>query len=206
ATGYAKSENYIFSGASSSPLGNNPTVTNSSAVAKNFGLTTVLTFTNGVSTAGGLMSLYDAQTASISATDGSLTSNTISVTINPATAASLTLSAASGSITAGTTDQLTITAYDTYGNVATGYATSENYTFSGASSSPLGNNPTVTNNAAVAKNFGTTTVLTFTNGVSTAGGLMTLYDAQNASISATDGTLTSNTISIKVNPATAASL
>ncbi|MDE2232470.1 MAG: hypothetical protein KGJ95_10500, partial [Candidatus Omnitrophica bacterium] len=204
ATGYTGDKTITFSGANT--IGSHhPTVTDKTGSAVNFGTSETLTFTNGVSTAGGLMTLYKVETASVSATDGTFTSNTVSVTVNPATAASLTLSATSGSITAGATDQLTITAYDTYGNVATGYTGDKTFTFSGANT--IGSyHPTVTDKNASAVNFGTSETLTFTNGVSTAGGLMTLYKVETASITGNDGALTSNAVNVTVSPAAAASL
>ncbi|MDE2232488.1 MAG: hypothetical protein KGJ95_10590, partial [Candidatus Omnitrophica bacterium] len=204
ATSYTGDKTVTFSGANS--IGSyHPTVTDKSGTAVNFGTSETLTFTNGVSTAGGLMTLYKVENASITANDGTFTSNALAVTVSPAAAASLSLTAAAGSLTAGNTDQLTITAYDTYGNTATGYTGDKTITFSGANT--IGTyHPTVTDKNAAAVNFGTSETLTFTNGVTTAGGLMTLYKAETASVSATDGTFTSNTVSVTVNPGTAAGL
>ncbi|MDE2215176.1 MAG: hypothetical protein KGJ61_08700 [Candidatus Omnitrophica bacterium] len=205
ATSYTGDKTFTFSGASVSAYGNHPTVTDKNGTAINFGASETLTFTNGVSTAGGLMTLYKAETASVSATSSALTSNSVPVTVSSAAAVSLTLSAASGSITAGATDQLTITAYDTYGNVATGYTGDKTFTFSGANT--IGSyHPTVTNKTGGAVDFGTSETMTFTNGVSSAGGLMTLYKAQNASITANDGTFTTNTLNVAVTPGAAVSL
>ena len=47
----------------------------------------------------------------------------------------------------------------------------------------------MTNNAAAAIDFGSTTAITFTSGVSTSGGSMKLYKAEAATIAVTDGTL-----------------
>ncbi len=115
---------------------------------------------------------------------------------------------------AGAGDNLTITALDADGNTATSYTGSHSLTFSGASASPSGNNPTVTNASGTAVNFGTATPLTFTSGVasvSTTPGeaVMTLYNAVSANItaSATSPTLASNTLSVTVSPgATATAL
>jgi len=146
------------------------------------------------------MILYKAQVASMVSSDGILTSNVFNVTVNPATAASLSLSAASATQTAGTTNQLTITAYDAYGNVATGYTGDKDLTFSGASTIGI-YQPTVTDKTGAAVGLGTSEILTFTNGISSAGGLMTLYKVENASIIVNDGVLTSNALSIVVNSA-----
>jgi tetratricopeptide (TPR) repeat protein len=206
ATGYTGDKTFTFSGANNAPDGTHPTVTNKVAGAINFGTSETITFTNGVSSAGGLMILYKTETASITGTDGTFTSNAVSITVNPTVATSLLLSAAAGTMTAGTTDQLTITAKDAYGNVATGYTGDKTFTFSGAANAPDGTHPTVTNKVAGAVNFGTSETITFTNGISSAGGLMTLYKSENASLSATDGTLTSNTVPVTVNAASATSL
>ena len=210
ATNYTGNENYTFSGASVSGYSTHPTVSNTSGTVVNFGTSETITFSNGVSASSpdGVMTLYDAQTALIVAADTSLTSNTVSVTVNPQTAASLSLSAASTNVTAGGADQLTITAYDTYGNIATNYTGNENYTFSGASVSGYSTHPTVSNTSGTVVNFGTSETITFSNGISTSSpdGVMTLYDAQTALIVAADTSLTSNTVSVTVNPQTAASL
>ena len=69
------------------------------------------------------------------------------------------------------------------------YTGAHNLTFSGANSStnPV-TAPTVTDNAAAAINFGSTTAITFTSGVATSGGSMKLYKAEAAIVAVTDGT------------------
>src|SRR5665811_325338 len=75
-------------------------------------------------------------------------------------------------------DQLTIRAVDTYGNTAPGYSDgSHSLTFSGGAGTR-----TVTDFSGNAVNFGTATSITFTNGISTAGGVMRTSTAQTASI------------------------
>ena len=76
----------------------------------------VHTFTNGVT-------LKTAGTQSITATDtvtGTIT-GTQSLTVNPAAATTLTVSGYPSPITAGTANNVTVTAKDGFGNVATGY-------------------------------------------------------------------------------------
>ena len=145
--------------------------------------------TNGVVTFNGV-TLKTAAAQTVSASSGSVNGTSGSIAVGAATAASLKLTGPS-SATAGGANGLTITAYDAYGNVATGYTGAHPLTFSGASSSgaPV-TAPTVTNNAAAAVTFGSATQITFTNGVSTAGGSMKLYAAESATIAATDGTIT----------------
>ena len=78
-SGYAGSHNLTFAGAGA--IGSyNPTVTNSSGTAINFGSATAISFTNGVATvsgaSNGVMRLYKAETASITVAEGgSYTSN-----------------------------------------------------------------------------------------------------------------------------------
>ncbi|MDQ8168695.1 MAG: Ig-like domain-containing protein, partial [Gemmatimonadota bacterium] len=84
---------------------------------------------------------------------------------------------------AGASQNITIRALDANGNVATGYTGAKNLTFSGASASPAGNDPT-----ASATAFGTTTSVTFTAGEAT-GVALVLFKAETAVIAATDGSV-----------------
>ena len=212
-TAYAGAKNLTFSGANSStnPV-TAPTVTNNAAAAIAFGSTTAVTFTSGVSTSGGSMKLYKVEAATIAVTDGTLSAagtDRLSVTVNPAAATRLVVTGSSPQ-TAGNAQALTITAADPYGNTDTGYTGAKNLTFSGANSStnPV-TAPTVTNNAAAAIAFGSTTAVTFTSGVSTSGGSMKLYKAEAATIAVTDGTLSAagtDRLNVTVNPAAATRL
>ena len=97
---------------------------------------------------------------------------------------------------------MTINAHDAHGNDINGAV---NLTFSGAGS--IGTyNPTVTNNAGTAINFGNTTAITFTNGVSTAGGVMTLYKAGTVGIVVSDGSGHVASLSVTVTRAGASKL
>ena len=146
----------------------------------------------GVATTGGSMKLYKAEAAIVAATDGSILAagaDRLSVAVSSAAASRLVVTG-SATQTAGAAQSLTITATDPYGNTDTGYTGAKNLTFSGANSStnPV-TAPTVTNNAAAAIAFGSTTAVTFTSGVSTTGGSMKLYKAEAAVVAVTDGTL-----------------
>ena len=86
-TAYTGSHNLTFSGAGAVGT-NNPTVTNSSGAAVNFGTATAITFTNGVATVSGsnngVMRLYKAETANITVSEGgSYTSSLAAVTVSP---------------------------------------------------------------------------------------------------------------------------
>ena len=185
---------------------NHPTVN-----ATNFGTGTSVTFTDGVASSVPMV-LYnsnESQARSISATASGITTSTpLSVTVNPSTATGITITAASSTPIAGAADQLTLTAYDTYGNVATGYNATDNFTFSGASNGPNGDHPTVTNDVPTAINFGSTTAISFSNGVAnqaSQGGTMVLYKAGSTTLSATDSSdsLPVTGATVTVSPATA---
>ena len=209
---YTGAQSLTFSGSGASG-GFNPAVANSAGSAIAFGNATPITFTNGVATvsagANGVMTLYKAGAASITVTDGTLTSGSgLAVTVAPATAASLSLAATTTTPTAGQADNLTITALDAYGNTATSYTGTHSLTFGGSTSSPPA---TVVGQAGATIAFGTPLYIGFTNGVATvnagANGVMTLYKAGAASITVTDGTITNGSgLAVTVAPATAASL
>ncbi|MDE2027556.1 MAG: hypothetical protein KGJ11_03305, partial [Candidatus Omnitrophica bacterium] len=204
AAGYTGDKSFTFTGASNfnSYI---PYVTDKTGTKVDLGSATTIAFTNGVSTAGGLMTLYKVESASISATDGTLTSNSVGVTVTPAVAVRFVLTPASSSMVAGTTNQLSIVAYDLFGNVATPYTGSKTLTFSGADAIGI-YTPTVTDASGTGVAVGTSTTVTFTNGVASNGGLMTLYKAQTAALSVTDGFLNSNTASVAVAAAAAVRL
>lgn len=181
------------------------------------GCSGVITSTS-IGTGASAATVYYQDTAATS-TGFTLTASTTTLPgITTATSNSYTVTAAaiskfaitgSGTQTAGASQQLTVTAQDTYGNTATTYTGSHSLTFSGASAAPAGNNPTVTNSSGTATNFGTSTAITFTAGVSSAGGSMVLYDAQTATVAVTDGTHTSSgagNLSVTVSAATASKL
>jgi YVTN family beta-propeller protein len=205
ATSYNGDEVLTFSGAnpSANPV-TAPTVTDKTGTARSFGTATTVTFASGVSSVGASMTLFKAETATIAVNDAvtnisSSGSNDLTVVVSPAPASKLVITG-SGTQTAGTTQPLTITAEDPWGNVATNYAGSKNLTFSGAHPSPASpgpvTSPTVTNSGGTVVAFGSITATTFTGGVATvsgnSNGVMALYDAETASVSVTDGSLSSS--------------
>jgi hypothetical protein len=212
ATTYTGDKSLTFSGAGSVGS-NNPAVSNKTGTAVNFGTSDTITFSAGQATVSGsnngVMKLYKAETASISVTDATLTSNSLSVTVSAGSAASLSLSAGSATPAAGAADNLTITAKDSFGNTATSYTGDESLTFGGAGSVG-GNSPTVSDKSGAAVSFGTSETITFSAGQATVSGsnngVMKLYKAETASISVTDGTLTSNSLSVTVSAGTASQL
>ncbi|MFZ9899290.1 MAG: invasin domain 3-containing protein, partial [Gemmatimonadaceae bacterium] len=84
---------------------------------------------------------------------------------------------------AGSSKNLTITAYDALGNVATSYAGAKSLTFSGANNAPIGTVPTI-----AATDVGTAVNVTFTNGVATLVASV-LYKVEVAVLETTDGTI-----------------
>ena len=189
AVDYTGSQNLVFSGANPSPSGSYPTVNSS-----NFGSITAVTFSSGVTSPLPPMFLYRTETVDISASDVNnginATSHKLHVVVSNASPNYLAVTG-TGTQVAGTSQTITITAYDTYGNVATSYTGSHNLTFSGANPSPSGTHPT-----ANAVNFGTPSSLTFSSGsVTTA---MYLYKAETATVTTTDGSLNANAHSLSV--------
>jgi hypothetical protein len=213
-TTYTGSHSLIFSGANAAASGTKPTVANSSGTATNFGTATAIAFTNGVatvsSTKNGVVRLYQAGTANIVATEGSVTTpSPAAITVTATTASKFALAAASATPTAGALDELTTTAQDTYGNTATSYTGAHSLVFSGAVASPSGTNPTVSNSTGADIAFGTATTLDFTAGVAKAseadGGGMKLYKSGSTSVKATEGALltpTAVTVTVAASTAT----
>src|SRR5262249_32286864 len=113
----------------------------------------------------GVLKIYDDGPASITATDGELTNPTPLALTVTAAATRFVIKAASATPAAGAADDLTISAQDAYGNVATTYTGSHSLVFSGANTSAGGNVPTVTNSSGTAINFGSATAIGFTAGV-----------------------------------------
>jgi hypothetical protein len=215
-TTYTGAHSLVFAGAESSPAGNAPTVVNSGGTAVAFGTATSLSFSSGVaavsSSKNGVLKVYDADAANVTATEGSITTPTpLALTVIPAAAGKFVLAAASATPAVAEADGLNITAQDTYGNVATSYAGSKSLTFSGASASPSGTAPTVTNSSGTAVAFGSATAVLFGAGVAVAGtgvgGEMVLYKSGATTVKATEGSITTPTgVTVTVAPGAAAKL
>lgn len=214
---YAGNKTLRFSGAEAGPDGTKPTVVNRSGKAIPFGSNTSLTFTAGVasvaSNRNGVLQVYRAGTAEIQATQGSTldTPVPLALTVSPASAAEIALTAASATPTAGVDDELTITANDEYGNVATSYAGAKELVFSGAEASPAGNEATVTDLAGQPVAFGSATALSFTDGVAApdggANGALAIYKDGAANVKAVAGPLaTPAALALTVAPGAAAKL
>jgi hypothetical protein len=215
-TTYTGSHPLVFAGASASPANNLPTVSNSSGTAVAFGSATALTFTAGVatisSTKNGVLKIFKAGSASITASEGALTTPTpLALTVSHAAAAKYVLAAESTTPAAGAADNLTITTQDTYGNLATSYTGPHNLVFSGASASPAGNLPTVTDSSNAEVAFGTATAIEFSAGVAVGGegvgGTMDLVKTGSTAVKATEGTIVTPTaVTVTVAPGAATKL
>ena len=148
--------------------------------------------------------------AAVTLAAGSRTSS-LSFTVVPGPAKDFVIRTAITSPTAGATNNLTVQATDGI-NIATSYTGSHSLVFSGAAASPSGHNPTVANGSGTATSFGAPTTLNFTDGQaagnSVNNGVMRIYKAGSATISATDadgiGTRTSATVNVR--PGTTRSL
>jgi hypothetical protein len=196
ASGYTGAKAIAFSGPSSSPSSTAPKYPAS------------VSFSAGVGAAS--ITLYKAESTTLSANDGSISGGSGGFTVNPATAASLSLGAASATPTAGEADNLSISALDAYGNAATGYAGTHALTFGGASTIGA-NKPTVSSSSGTATAFGTATPIGFTSGVATVSGAnngaMRLYSAETAKVTVSDGTIGNGAgLSVTVAPAAIASI
>ena len=110
ATAYTGAKTVSFSGPSSSPGGAAPAYPAS------------VTFASGVGSPS--ITLYDAQTTTLTATQGAVTGASGSFTVGPNSATQLVFTTQPAGVTAGAwfTTQPVVTAKDTWGNVATGYA------------------------------------------------------------------------------------
>ncbi len=218
-TTFTGSHSLTFAGAASSAEGKAPTVVSAAGTATAFGTATALTFTNGVAAAAssknGYLQIYKPGEASVTATEGSLTTPVpLALNVVP-TATRFTITPASTTPTAGTGNGLTIKAFDAYGNASTNYTGSHNLVFSGtgtgAETSPSGKAPTVDNSSGTPIAFGTATPIVFSAGIATVSeggnGELTLYKSGTAAIKATEGSVTTPTAaSLTVVASTAASL
>jgi hypothetical protein len=179
---------------------------------------------NGADAGGDCPTMASPSTAT-SCTDSGLSAGTYSYTVTAvwhswsATGSStpmtvsgpldhFSLTAVTTTPTAGAGDNLTITAKDSAGNTVTAYSGDHTLTFSGASTIGA-NNPTVTSKTGTAVSFGTAETITFASGVATVSGsnngVMTLYKAETATVTVSDGTHTGS-VSVTVSAAAPAAI
>ncbi len=210
-TSYTGSHTLVFSGASSSPSGTAPTVSNnvSTGTPIAFGSNTALTFTSGVasvsSAKNGVLKIYKAGSASIVASEGTLTTTTpLELNVAAGAATKFTLAVQTATPTVGSPNDLTITAQDAYGNLATSYTGSHSIVFSGpaASPSPSGKAATVSDSAGNDVPIGTATPIVFSAGVAAASGEnngeLVVYKSGATTIKATEGSITHTAVALTV--------
>ncbi len=173
ATSYAGSKSVTFTGPANAPNGQAPAYPGT------------VTFTNGVGTAS--ITLYDAQSTTLTATQGSLTGTSGSFTVSGASSADHFTVPTPSTQTAGTAFNEQLTAIDTWGNTATGYTGAKVVTFSGPANAPNGTAPTYPGSVSFAGGVGTASIK--------------LYDAQSTTLTATQGSATGTSGSFTVNPA-----
>ena len=164
--GFTGSQAITFTGPATSPNGHAPSYP------------ATINFSGGVGT--GSITLYDAQTTTLTATQGLVTGTSGNITVNPLTTATAYSVANPGSQVAGVSFSESISAVDTYGNVVTSYSGGKTLTFSGPANSPNGTAPKYPTGAFGGNNA------TFNSGVATVS--ITLYDAQSTTLTVKQGT------------------
>jgi S-adenosylmethionine hydrolase len=162
AKGYVGAKTLIWSGPSNSPSGQAPSYP------------ATVTFAAGAGTAS--IKLYDAQSTTLKATEGSIECTTGSFAVKAAATKKFSVPAP-GELEAGVAFNVTLTATDEWGNLTAGYAGSKTLTFSEPANSPSGKAPEYPTSA---------TTVTFTAGVGTASQVK-LYDAQSTTLKVKEG-------------------
>jgi hypothetical protein len=181
ATSYAGKKTVTWSEPANSPSGKAPSYP------------ATVTFTAGVGTAASIK-LYDAQSTTLKAKEGTIEGTSASFTVKAATAKKFTVPTPSEQ-EAGVAFTVTLTAFDEYGNLATSYAGAKTLTWSNPANAPNGTAPEYP------------ATVTFTAGVGTAS-LLKLYDAQSTTLKAKEGTIevTSASFTVKASAATSFSM
>jgi hypothetical protein len=173
ATGYSGSKSLVWSGPAPAPSGTTPRYP-----------TNPVSFSQGVASVS--ITLYDAQTTALSVSDGTLSGTSGSFSVAPGSAKSLKGSLAA-SPTAGSPFTVTLSALDSYLNVATSYNGNKTISWSGPSRAPNGTAPHYPSNP-----------VRFNGGSAAAS--VTLYDAQTTALRFSDGTISGSTPSFTVAP------
>jgi hypothetical protein len=145
-----------------------------------------VSFTSGTGTAA--ITLYDAQTTTLSARESfsGPKGTSASFTVAPASAASFSV-ANPGSQTAASAFNATITAKDLYGNTASSYEGSRTIGFSGPGSSPSGGAPEYPSSVSFTAGSGSASIV--------------IYDAGSTTLTATESSLTGTSSSFTVGGA-----
>jgi hypothetical protein len=144
---------------------------------------TPITFSSGVGSAS--ITLYDAQTTTLSVSDGTVSGSLSGLTVVAGSATQFSLSNP-GTRTAGSAFTEVITAKDKYKNTATSYAGTQTLMYSGPLNAPNGAAPTYP------------PTVTFTGGIGKA--YMSLVDEQSTVLTVSDGTISGTSTSFTVGP------
>jgi hypothetical protein len=176
ATGYTGAKTLTWSNPANAPNGQAPEYPTSAST---------VTFAAGVGTASAIK-LYDAQSATLKAKEGTIEVTSAAFTVKAASASSFSLPTPAEQ-TAGTSFNETVTAWDTWHNIAKSYAGAKTLTFSEPSSSPNGKAPVYP------------VTVTFTSGAGTAS--IKLYDAQSTTLKVVEGTIEGASGTFTVKPA-----
>ena len=203
--GGGETKNLTFEGAGVAPSGSEATVANESGTATKFTQPTAIRFVAGKAsvsgTANGVMTLYKVEEAHIKVKEGTLNNGTgLAIKVIAGPAKSLRLAApAPAEPEAGQAFNVTITALDAGGNIATSYggAGGQNKTlaYSGPASSPSGKAPEYP---------GSATTVNFREGVGTATAIK-LYHSGANTLTAKEGTI-EGSVAFNVKAGAAASL
>jgi hypothetical protein len=195
-TAYSGNKSLTFSGAGTVGS-NNPTVTDSGGVARNFGTSETISFSAGVANvsggANGAMRLYKAETAGVVVSDGTISNTGLAITVNPAGAAKLAFTQQPSNSTGGAAfaTQPRVGVQDQFGNTVTTDTSSVTLAIG---TNPGGGTLTCTTNPQSAS-----------SGVATFAGCKIDKAGNGYTLTATDGSLTSATSSsfnVTVGPAT----
>ena len=185
-TTYAGVKTLTFTGPSTSPKGNAPTYP------------ATVTFVNGIASNVSI-TLYTAETTTLTATQGLVTGASNSFTVAGGAASGFTIDAV-GTQTVNTAFGVTVRTVDTYGNAATYTAGPHTIVWTGPANAPNGTAPLYP---------GTATSLTFSNvggqGVAIATGIK-LYKAASTTLTATEAAKTGTSASFTVNAGSPASM
>jgi len=183
ATGYGGAQPITFSGPLASPSSTSPT----------YPIT--VTFASGVGTASNIK-LVDAQSTTLTATQGSIAGASASFMVVAGNAGQLSVNAPPTAAAGSSATGITLTAQDLYGNTATTYATGNHtITWSGPPNSPAPANdvPTLP-----------TSTVSFANGVNTTPLSATFYFAGINTLTATDSSSDTGSDTVAVAPLGAA--
>ena len=174
---YAGVKTLAWSGPASSPSGHAPEYP---ATA------TTVTFASGVGKATSIK-LFDTQSTALRVTDGTIEGLSGYFVVKTGATKKFNVPAPS-EVEAGVAFNLTLTATDEWGNIATGYTGAKTLAWSGPASSPGGTAPEYPTSA---------TAVTFSEGVGTASAIK-LYDAQSTALKAKEGSAEGTSASFTV--------